>query len=108
MKGFAFTAAELGKVLVYIGGSLSRPDRYSNDQVINSGKIRRAGLIADFMKKSVFSNFPGIPDSLRGSIRTNSASSRRARVVATFPVCPFQEKYAIRIRIDTPCTWHLA
>jgi len=48
MEGFAFTAARSCK------GEPFPPGPVQQCQVINSGKIRRAGLIADFMKKRIF------------------------------------------------------
>jgi len=59
-------------------------------------------LLSRFYKKKVFNNVPGTPYSLRGTMRTSSAPSRRARVTATRSVCPFREKKAMRILIGIP------
>ncbi len=117
VEGLPFAAAHPGKVLVHVGRDLARPYGCRDDQPVNSCKIGCARLDRRFYKKRVFNNAPVMPDSLRGTICTSSASSRRAMVAATLSVCPFRENQAIRIFIgylsarqsllrDVSCPFH--
>jgi hypothetical protein len=92
VEGLSLATAHQGKVPVHVCRNLACPYRSCDNHLINPGNTNCARPGCRFDKKRVFNNVPGMPGSLRGTMRTSSASSRRARLTATRSMCPFRKK----------------